>query len=576
MFEQADNRFIRDWLAYTGGSESPELFNLWSGIAALSACMGRRYVYREGRLTYWPNTFIILVGPPGVRKSSSGKIAKQIIRRYTPNVRFGPTDTSGKKQGLLAYYIKGWGGADDEIDEDEDTSSKPGPKPSKAEDSIVMDIATMLNPKTSQPEAQAQPAPTGKASMFGKVKQKPVEASESTEPSAPTPSDQASNPFAAVATLTNKPGADSKPTTNYGDASASDYAKLENTQRNPRELFVFADELTTFIGLNQIDMTNCLTDLYTPSDSYVYSLSKSTKRIPFPSLSILACATPIGLASHLPPASIGQGLVSRTIFVYENQSAGKVYPPPALDRKLEVKIGRLFASIAATPFDEFDAERDLIELDRTDAAFKLNKSIYENHKPELEDSRFDSYSERRHDHLCKLAMILAVGEERDELQPKDFQLAHEILLETENNMPQALGEIGMDKNTLAKQELRTYLQNSWPLGVAAKSFERNARRDLSAQDYQSFLTQLITSGDATSSSRDVNGVKVEVLVPRMPRKEKQKLERAKAKSKPDQPNQSDTVVEFNPAGKSKPNPSSAFGKAARLTPPHLQGAKKDG
>jgi len=49
----------------------------------------------------YPNMYVILTGPPAVRKSTAFLIMTKLLRRYT-NVRFAPDDTSGQRQGLIA------------------------------------------------------------------------------------------------------------------------------------------------------------------------------------------------------------------------------------------------------------------------------------------------------------------------------------------------------------------------------------------------------------------------------------------------------------------------------------------
>lgn len=65
----------KDWLDlfldYTEGIPSPEIFRLWSGIAALAGAMERRVWIETARSKLFPNLYTLLVAPPGVGKSQA-------------------------------------------------------------------------------------------------------------------------------------------------------------------------------------------------------------------------------------------------------------------------------------------------------------------------------------------------------------------------------------------------------------------------------------------------------------------------------------------------------------------------
>lgn len=77
-------RHLDDWLEsylkFTQNSESPVLYHLWSGIAAISSCLRRKCFSNWGLQGYvYPNMYIVLVGPPGGRKGTAMKIAKSMV-----------------------------------------------------------------------------------------------------------------------------------------------------------------------------------------------------------------------------------------------------------------------------------------------------------------------------------------------------------------------------------------------------------------------------------------------------------------------------------------------------------------
>ena len=96
-----NNEFLRKYLAYVEQTESPKLMHIWSAISAASACMGKHVHLPFGIGNIYPNIFVLLVGPPGTRKSQSIKYASKLIKSST-GVRFAPDDTGGQRQGLIA------------------------------------------------------------------------------------------------------------------------------------------------------------------------------------------------------------------------------------------------------------------------------------------------------------------------------------------------------------------------------------------------------------------------------------------------------------------------------------------
>ena len=81
----ADERQLDDWLEsylqYTKKSESPTQYHLWSGISAIASVLRRKCFCNWGLRGYiYPNFYVALVGPPGGRKGTAMKIAKEMVQ----------------------------------------------------------------------------------------------------------------------------------------------------------------------------------------------------------------------------------------------------------------------------------------------------------------------------------------------------------------------------------------------------------------------------------------------------------------------------------------------------------------
>lgn len=61
----------------------------------------------------FPNQYIILTGPPAVRKSTAFKIVCSLLRKHT-TVKFAPDDTGGQRQGIIAAMMNCADGQKDE------------------------------------------------------------------------------------------------------------------------------------------------------------------------------------------------------------------------------------------------------------------------------------------------------------------------------------------------------------------------------------------------------------------------------------------------------------------------------
>lgn len=110
-----NNETIKKYLHYVADTEPPLLHHIWSLVGMMSANLGRRCYFNLGCLTIFPNQYILLVGDPGVRKSTAMGYAKKFIKNNT-RIRIAPDDTGGQRQGLISAML-GEGAGDDLLDE---------------------------------------------------------------------------------------------------------------------------------------------------------------------------------------------------------------------------------------------------------------------------------------------------------------------------------------------------------------------------------------------------------------------------------------------------------------------------
>ena len=72
---ETEEKKTPDWLnlylEYTARSEPPRLYHVWTAISTIAAVLQRKCLLNWGTLTYYPNMYIVLVGPSGCRKGTA-------------------------------------------------------------------------------------------------------------------------------------------------------------------------------------------------------------------------------------------------------------------------------------------------------------------------------------------------------------------------------------------------------------------------------------------------------------------------------------------------------------------------
>lgn len=89
---------ISAFIDLTSGSPSPHILRLWTGIGLVSALMERRCWIKTSTGKLHPNTFIVLVAPPGVGKSVAIDRARNLIAA-TGKYKLAPQSLT--KAGLI-------------------------------------------------------------------------------------------------------------------------------------------------------------------------------------------------------------------------------------------------------------------------------------------------------------------------------------------------------------------------------------------------------------------------------------------------------------------------------------------
>lgn len=205
-------------------------------------------------------------------------------------------------------------------------------------------------------------------------------------------------------------------------------------------LTIFSEELSVFLGQNELKFLSMLIDWYDSSDLWKYKTKNSGSfEITGVCLNLLAATAPDWIAAMLPKEARNGGFASRVIFVVEFEKARTIPWPEITDeqRKLKKKLIHDLEEIqmisGAYVFDK--KARDLYE----DWYLKQEKTLQEGHSPLKSDNgQLTSYIERRATHIKKVAMNLTASRSNERIiKEEDFIRATKLLESVELNMHRA-------------------------------------------------------------------------------------------------------------------------------------------
>ena len=231
-------------------------------------------------------------------------------------------------------------------------------------------------------------------------------------------------------------------------------------------LTIFSQELTVFLGYNNMQLMTDLCDWYDCRKRWTYDTKNmGTDEILGVWVNLIGATTPDLLQSTLPRDAVGSGLTARMVLVYEPRKWKIVYVPHL--SKEEIIIGKKLFN-------------DLEQISMIGGEFKVTEKFIEKwipwrdcneSSPPFTDTRFAGYVERRPMHMLKLSMILSAARgDSMIIDEVDLSKAEKILVETEKKMPRAFSGIGRAK-------MVDILTKVW-IHVATKKDKKTSLADL--------------------------------------------------------------------------------------------------
>lgn len=251
-------------------------------------------------------------------------------------------------------------------------------------------------------------------------------------------------------------------------------------------LTVVSKELSVFLGTGNHDLLSLLTDLYDCGDLWEYRTKNSgIDSIQGVWLNLLGASTPDWLVGSLPLTAIGGGFTSRVIFVVEKDVRRREALPVLTEKELLLRKDLIH-----------DLEQISIlvgEMIMDEPARAWFTYWYNHDNAPFTDSRFSGYSERRHVHLIKVAMLLSVCE-NDKLiiEAKHLKNALYLIQDIEKSMLGAFGATG--RNPFAP-DIGAVLESVKNVGVMRRSdIVSGIWRDVNTKELSSTIDTLIAMG----------------------------------------------------------------------------------
>jgi hypothetical protein len=107
MPRQLQGSWLDHYLDYIDETEIPRDYNLWAAISAIASSLKRRVFIWRNFVQYFPNQYVILVGPPGIGKGSAIHPVMSIVKE-TGSVNYLSDKITAEKiiEKLAAGFLK--------------------------------------------------------------------------------------------------------------------------------------------------------------------------------------------------------------------------------------------------------------------------------------------------------------------------------------------------------------------------------------------------------------------------------------------------------------------------------------
>lgn len=392
------SRILPDWLSgfmeLTDNSEPPILFRKWAGISAIASALQRKVRLELGiSLTFYPNLYIVLVGPSATGKGTAMGFAADILNEI-PSIKLSAQATSLQ---ALIRRMKETNLTDIDLD-------------------------------------------TGKQSYHS-------------------------------------------------------------------SLTIFSTEFTVFLGYHNRELITALCEWYDCQPRWSYeTIARKKEEIVGVWVNLLAGTTPDSLQSSLPIESIGGGLTSRIIFVYEEKRNKLVIEPTKSEKELILQQALI---------------QDLETISMLSGRMQYTEGFMKDYtswchdaasNPPFYDKKFDGYCGRRRKHLLSLAMICNASRTDEMIMTSDdLHRAAKLLAEVEVKMGRVFKGMGRSDISALINDAIIFITNSLVPDIPYYQFAKHFEGDMDKFAMERVLATL----EASNIIRVIKRPQAETIIHRL-------------------------------------------------------------
>jgi hypothetical protein len=250
----------------------------------------------------------------------------------------------------------------------------------------------------------------------------------------------------------------------------------------------YSSEFASLLTSSGMDMVVFLTDIFDcPMEWSHKTKAGGTNKIKFPFLNLEGATTPDWISKAMPLDTVGIGLTSRIIFVFQDTPRIRdPFPKLSDDQKI---LGTLLIEDLARIADMSG------EFKLTDEARAIYTDWYKDRtvNPNTSgDPRLSGYFERKPMHLLKLAMIVSAAH-KDEtmINATDLINAMNLFAKVEERMPQVFASVGKNPINADKEEVFGALvgnKGGFTLGELLEKFSYSLRKEELLEVLDTLLT----------------------------------------------------------------------------------------
>lgn len=259
------------------------------------------------------------------------------------------------------------------------------------------------------------------------------------------------------------------------ETNLTDIDMETGAQQFHSSMTIFSKEFTVFLGYHNRELMSSLCDWYDCDNKWSYeTISRKKEEIVGVWVNLFGATTPDLIQSSLPIESIGGGLTSRIIFVFEEKKGKLVILPTKTQKELELRSYLV---------------EDLEKISMLSGSYKWTDGFvdawsawcYEcESSPPFYDNKFDGYLGRRRAHVMKLAMIISASHGKHDyvLSGDDLEEAIALLKEAEVKMGLVFRGVGKSETSDLMHKAMTFLENSRTSEIPFYQFARYFGNDM--------------------------------------------------------------------------------------------------